>query len=570
MLPKIANLPHDNKIWVVSTYGGMVKSSNGGYLAELLMKEVTDGKVNLITKISRVPVRDLDFIKIGTVWKNKEFIKDVLEKWNEHEYYFDFHKYPPKIVPLIETKIYKSHEYDKLDSLTQEHFKNSNYLSLETVSGTTILIPVLEVLASIVLPDNKEIREKLLIKDINTVLKEYLIEGYSEDSKYIIRPHVVHFDRTLIFLAYLQNNEITKQRISKMLSSMLMTPLNPINNKPLTYKHPLILPFQPSHLTIQGKCTPIDNKTMLMYSVSGIADEADHDVLLKKIVNGEKNKTERKDRKYQYLSVQKEIEELDILHDGSPHYSNAHVAIRTRVKRINTQKSVLIEEERKRQEVVKREYVIGDNKTDLLSSADKNNKKDSEDTTQIKTSEEKEKSKLSVFKKAIIYIEQLKSHKKINDYCYISNEGKESKEEVYCECDLGKMEKKEKTWFRKKEKGGYNIRKFLIIKIEVHETLSRYILEIERIKQGEHYAGILFQTEDLNKELIQTLLQEIGKNKGRCTNKDESKKCLSIPYIFYTHKSGTNYICRILQKMLVDFSCTFKKKDEEEQNKQFG
>jgi len=568
-LPKIANFPHDNKIWIIHSYGGVVQNTRGGYLAELLMNEFVDKKVTIKTKICRVPVRDLDFVKIGTVWKNQTFINDALQTQNDHEYSFDFVQCPPEIIPLSQTKIYSARGYNKLDTVTNEHFKNSNYLSITTTSGTTVLIPVLEVLSSIILPDNKEIREKLLIKDTSTILKEYLEEYYIESPNYIIKPKIEHMDRTLIFLAYMGLNKVAQQRLSKVLSSMLITYLNPQNNTPITYKHPEILPFQPSRLTLQGKCKEIDENIVLMYQVTGVSDEKDYDVLLKKIIYEETNsKNDKQNKKYSYQSIGQLLDESDILEDNNPHFRNGHVQTRSKVKRIGQQRDVLIQEERKERESVEREWFIGDKKTSSISSADKDNKKESEDITQNKIGNDMEKEKqLPIFKQVVSDLLLLQENKQIDRFKYITNQGKEVAEKDFCKCDLSAINRQERTWFRKKVEDTYRNRKFLILKIYIGNT-SIYVLEIEQIKKGEKYAGILFQCNKLDEKSIQELLQQIGKNKGTYViKKKQNNNIKALPigeYKVYFHYKNKNNICFALRKNYGIVSCKKEKIKQEE------
>ena len=561
-LPKIGNLYVDNKIWLVSTYGGVIENSKGGYLAELLMKEIVNKKISMNTTIARVPVRDLDFIQIGTVWKNQVFIKDIVENSEENGYTFDFIKNPPKIIPLCATKIYKAFHYHKLSYTEHEHFKDSLYLSLKTVLGTTVLIPVLEALTSILLPDNKELREKLLIDDMDSILRSYLKESYIDSSKYVINPYITHLDRTLIFLAYLENNLISRQRISKIISSIRRTKVYPKSYTPIPYKHPIVLPFQPSQLTLQGKCKQIDDSTILMYRVTGIVDESDYDVLLKKIIIEETSKGNRKNKKYQYQSVQKILEESDILEDGSPHYQNGHVMTRSKVKRIGRQTNIVVKEEKQEVKAVDRELHIGEDKTGVLSSDDKNSKKGSEKITQIKIGDDREEneSELSFFEQVIKNLRELEHNKKIDSYCYIGEDGKEFEEKIFCSFNTKHLKAKKKTWFHKKIKGvknQYQNRKFLIVKIMINEKRI-YLLEIERIKLKESYSGILFDIDELNAETLKSLFESIGENRGRYIRKNEQeKKSLSVSnYTIYIHYANANYICRALKKQKLLNDCS--------------
>jgi len=562
-LPKMSNLTSKNKMWVVFSYGGVVQSLRGGLLAEVLLKELVDGNIRSNTHIARIPVRDLDFVKIGTVWKNNLYVFDMFENIKEKQFSFNFEKYSPKIVSLRKTQLYKYRHFDRLDTIAHEHFKNSNYLSLQSVLGITVLIPVLEVLTSIILPDNKEIREKLLLKDINTVLKEYVKESYIDNSKYIIKPYITHFERTLLFLAYLYNNNISKQRISKIFASMLVTHYNRFSNTPLPYKHPEILPFQPSSLLIQAKWRHIDRSTIVIDRITGIADETDYDVILKQdIYNEYETKEGNRYKQYFYKSIQQQLEESDMLQDKNPHYKNGHVYTSTKVQRIGKLKRITIDKSIKKREKTAKLCFQGDQKTNILSSAEKSNKNSSKDVTQIKVGDTYDKeieTEIPLFDQIVFYLEQLKKNKRIDTFCYILESGKEVDKKSYCQCNIANIRKvKERTWFRRKYKGKYRNRNFLLIKIIVREK-SIYLLEIERIKQGEHYAGILFESISLDKELIQSLLQEIGKNKGRYRNKTKNSKKKFLPiseYQIYAHYKKTNYICKALEKVFDDLDCT--------------
>jgi len=562
IIPKVANFKIDNKIWLVSAYGGVIENNHGGYLAELLMKEIVNTKISKHAAITRVPVRDLDFVQIGTVWKNQTFVKDIVEELEEYEYTFDFSKYSPEIVPLHNTKIYKVSRYHELNYMEHEHFKDSHYLSIKTLSGTTVLIPVLEVLTSILLPDNKELREKLLIDDMDNILKSYLKESYIDSSKYVINPYIAHLDRTLIFLAYLQNNLITRQRISKIISSMRTTKIYPKSYTPIPYKHPIILPFQPRELTLHGKCKQIDESTILLYRVTGIKDESDYDVLFKKIIIEENCMDDKKNKKHQYQSVQQILEDSDILEDGTSHYQNGHIVTRSKVKRIGRQANIVLKEEKQQAKAVDRMWHIGENKTGVLSSGDKDSKKGSEEITQIKIGDNKGKneSELSFFEQVIKNIRELEHDKKIDSYCYIGEGGKEFKEKTFCSYDIKNSEEKKKTWFRKKIKGSknyYKKRQFLIMKIMIKERII-YLLEIERIKRRESYSGIIFEIENINAKLLKRLLANIGENQGRYTSKRQKEKRLLVVsnYAAYPHSTKVNYICRILKKQIFLNDCT--------------
>jgi len=332
--PKIDAFKNDGKLRMIYLHGGIVQAHNGNVLAEVFCKSIENNKLSDKIYLYRMPAADVDFLKIGRVWKGRTFEKDNFLKLQNQEFKFDFNIYPP------ETILYKNIPWNdesgmkKVFSQNAENIQNSRFTMLTSDSGMIVVIPSLEFLSNAVIPENKNIRRELLEKSLDEILYEYTTHAEEVDGKYKIKLKAKHLEKNITFLAYLKLNETTRKRLSQIRSSIETKEIMP-SGKDNPCKHPIVLPCHPNNMYISGEGMMVSNNIFLMLRIEKVSDMTDHVIVKLERKNNTTRAKKHKSNAVVFKSKEYELDDEHVLVSSSnPHIKNGHVKANSEISRI--------------------------------------------------------------------------------------------------------------------------------------------------------------------------------------------------------------------------------------------
>ena len=228
---KIESFPRDDRIYVITGYGGFIKNYHTSI--DIPLVNVQMGLVendclikNILTCLVGLP--ELSIVRIGTIWKNQVRQESY---WNKYELYeekislsFNLEKMPAKCI------IYKKNSSDKknlqecnIEDLSNNNFSEfdydedyygSTFVKFTTMDGISYIVPSIELLMSTYLPRNKLIRNELILNPMSTVLQNYILDYSCTEDEYYIELDKALEKETMVFLAYMMCNKKSKGNIS--------------------------------------------------------------------------------------------------------------------------------------------------------------------------------------------------------------------------------------------------------------------------------------------------------------------------------------------------------------------
>jgi hypothetical protein len=159
------------------------------------------------------------------------------------------------------SNIYKINFQEK-----EEKFNKTNYTKLISDDGVTVLIPSIELFVSAYTPQHKIIKQRLLQFNLDNAINEFINLDNSkvENQEYHIGLHKKMEDSNIKFLAYSKFNNISRNRISYLSSSLEFNSGDIISGYQVRY--PIVLPYHPLHLSINSDGLWLNEKTFLIHS----------------------------------------------------------------------------------------------------------------------------------------------------------------------------------------------------------------------------------------------------------------------------------------------------------------
>lgn len=555
--PKIAAFPDDNKRRVVWWYGPVVKSTSLSLIPEvkIITKEFI-GELELSQKVSiyRIPITELELVRIGTIWVGQERVDEIYTHLNEYQsskqYSFDFTATPPESISFAhkigEAKwLIPPFRYDLGDfsdqTILKSQFLKSTITKLISKSGTTVLVPALELLTSAIAPEHKLLRSKLLQYPIDYILSEYIHRGYKDDEDaYIVESKSNYFSSNLTLIAYMQLNQVSRSRLSQIWTSM------EDNQSKYPERYPIILPYHANELILKGDGIQIDAKTFLILRINGFSLPAEHSIY--NIVdeygsNSTQPFKNESDRKIPKANNPLDQKNLKITGNKNPHREAGEIYIKTEVDIIGFKPKIEILKKSKNNNEPPISIPAEKQELTTLSSGEQNSMLESKGAGASKQAKIETKEESGNIGRAAHELNALATDPDsgLSCFAYIDNDGSENTQKTYCyatESDFS-VGHKRKWYINNKSSSRNNLeeatkenlryRKFFIAKIILNDNRIGYMLEIEQ-KGTEAFSGILFNINgNLTQKMIKDLLIAISNNEGRYKRRENGKKGKLIP-----------------------------------------
>lgn len=587
---KFKNLPNDDSFYLVLKYGAIVKFENKSQVpnVQIILRKVDLNTGNFIIDtpdiLIYVPIGELDDVRLGSIWKNKNLVRKNWYNYNEFSYEecvkfdFNFIEYPPETISYNQilnalkssiSNIYKVKLADYLQN-KMKLINKTKYVKL--INGDiTILIPAIELYVSTYTPENKIIKHKLLQYDFDKVIDEFIDMDNTkiENSTYFIGLKNRMEISTAKFLAYLKFNSVSRKRVKYLSTSLEFDEGDKDGSYPIRY--PIVLPYHPTsfHITTDGIW--LNKKVFLVFrinevetpsdiKVEGVTKQIKENIQEERVKPAEENNSGDDDtieeNDNQEESRQQVLElSLDIDSNNIP-------GTRTSVERMKTQ--VRIVDDGKfsySHEIIDKEVtnVVEDEESKNENPYSYNrenfkNKEITESIEEIKEASEAEQrdsgdmkvtqivgyasfsniSTKKLFTVVIETLELLRTETFLINYKILDNDFKRKNKFTnsnFYDMKLNSGSKKEDLkdrWYTLKEREKNELktlgfREYLLVEIELNINKYCYLLEIGK-KEKEHYSGLVFIANKFNKILNDTLLkllEKIIKNRGNYIKKDE-------------------------------------------------
>lgn len=578
-IQRVIAFPPDNKIRIVLAYGALLENHNGeSNLAkvEVLLKELTgNNQLHNVPLVIEIEFTEIDIVRIGTMWRGRHRLS---ERWNIYQDYqenlefrFNFALNQPDYIKYIDKNpknndYYFTKEVYDLNEIQSKyglkyHFANAIYTKLTTNTETTVLIHGLEFLTSTYVPQEKNIRGKLLNKSIDSILDEYVEEdSFVEDNMYYM-----HFKESKkfsnnVFLSYAKYNHTTRARLSKLRGSI------EFGNKEYRDRYPVVLPYHPEKMRMIVDGIWLNSETFLVLRIKGCSLPKENALNIKKTkvetidkLATNKVETEDKSRNFnednfseenkneeQNTSQYIDPSEIDIDSSKRPHHRNSSLAIVSEVEILDeddVEVSYVEEVKYNNKYIYQTEYVSKKkeesdtektntskndqkNKVDIVSSGDQSQSDKDKSNTSFEVLSNIEKSEIlvqvenalknmknkkeTIDKNGKVYINKLSY---LNESCLESDTDKRPKFYSF----INPENKTEKSWsIIKNDKEKEDYRRFMLIKIELNNGQFTYLLEIDRRSAYESFSGLIFKysAKTISNNLLKNLVKEIVANKG--------------------------------------------------------
>lgn len=611
------NLPDNDFYYLVLNYCAAVKLKNESLIPniQVILRKVNINNLTFIKDshdiVVYLPIPELDEVRIGSVWKRR---KKVLDRWNffdtleymeDVSFNFDFTIHNPQIVKFNEeidslgdslSNIYKIN-FEKSEEKNIPIFNKTNYTKLISDNGITVLFPSIELFVSAYTPQHKIIKQRLLQFNLDAAIDEFIMDNSKvENQEYHIGLHKKMEDSNIKFLAYSKFNNISRNRISNLYSSLEFNSGDTISGYQVRY--PIVLPYHPIHLFISSDGLWLNEKTFLIQRIYII--NIPSDITVKAIVEGKIHKVEKKFYKPEKKESKPKIienEEENQDHESVINHlleitnitgmdSNKQPRGRKTINRIQTQVNTIDDNKPKIQilnnEETKTELVedsgAEDNKQIDVQNDQETPKKNKENKENVENVDGSDAEKLpsgdnskqikyltshsdietNILLNQIIEILNIfKIEQTIINYKFLDKDFKELdefKKTTFYETLLNNgFDKKnlEDSWYKlkKRENGkleelGY--REYFLIGIKLFDKYC-YLLEIGKKESESSYLGVIFRDSDFNKlsnDKLLKIIKKIVENEGNYSKKDPSitdvKKLkavdLGVKYKTYTHK----------------------------------
>ena len=609
------NLPNNDNYYLVLNYCAAVKLKNESLIPNI---QVILRKVNIINLtvikdspdiVVYLPIPELDEVRIGSVWKRRQKILDrwknfdTLEYMEDVNFNFDFTIHNPGIVKFNEeidslgdslSNIYKIN-FEKSEEKNIPFFNKTNYTKLISDEGITVLIPSIELFVSAYTPQHKIIKQRLLQFNLDDAINEFINLDNSkvENQEYLIGLYKKWEDSNIKFLAYAKFNNISRNRISYLYSSLEFNSGDIISSYQVRY--PIVLPYHPIHLFISSDGLWLNEKTFLIQRIYTISIPSD--ITVKAIIEGTIHKVEKKFYKPEKKESKPKIiesEEQNQNHENGitnllevtnitgmdsnkqPRRRESLYRVQTQVKTIddNKPKIEILNKEEKKIELIEDSGAEDNKQIDVQNDQEtpKINKENIENvdgsdaeklpsgdnSKQIKYLTSHRDIETNILLNQIIEIlNNFKIEQFILDYKFLDKNFKELNElkettfyETFLNSGFNKKDLKDNWYKLKKRENGelkeLGYREYFLIEIKLMDKYC-YLLEIGKKESESSYLGVIFRDSTFNilsnEELIK-ILKKVVKNEGNYSKKDSSitdvKKLkavdLGVKYEKYSHK----------------------------------
>jgi len=550
-IPPIGNFPKDDKLRVVWAYGAVFKNigETGVPEIKIMLKEILpSGELSTTQIFRKISVAQLDIVRYMTIWRGNRRTTSLWKSFNNDyasNILFSLKTNTARSINFIEKQTNLNYGYfppykykmDKIDNKSDYwNFANATFTKTESYNGITVIIPSMELLTSTYVPQEQKLRNRLLQYKLDVVLAEYIKSAKDVHGKYHLELYGSKLEANIAFLAYAKFNNITRQRLSKLLASLEVSSDFP-------ERYPIVLPYHPTEMDVLGDGIWLDKTTFFMFRVNKYSLPMDNEIE-SYTTEFEFEDDKSKEKKRQYIKAPQDLDDTDIPvnNEHNPHSRNASLHILSEVSILNA-KNAKIRHRKESISVLNNVDLKIDveNTEDIIqiSSGDANQTNDSKNTGNIKIDSQEEKSYLQqsdVLKLVISALKHLKDKKiNISDY----------EEEVFVEkiyfvdekCALSEQQmttqfsrvliqsgKEVTLWARKRKQDNHRIkfigyRNYLLIKIVLSDGRYAYLFEIDKKDTENGFSGMIFNlNEKIDSYLLSELLNDVMLHEGVLKN----------------------------------------------------
>ncbi|MDN5079603.1 hypothetical protein O8C89_03600 [Aliarcobacter butzleri] len=555
-IPPIENFPDDEIYRVIWAYGSLQKGTTITTVPEIyvllvnLEYDVSKKKYQLNpykTNIVKISIAQLDIARYMTIWKGKKRVEDNWEDFNEYEKNKKFRldsttsiceSYSKKIDEKKYESFFPKEKY-KLPYLGNiDDFLKFSYVTFTKISNEEydVVIPSMELYTSTYTPHEQQIRNKLIQFSLDDTLNDYVKLAKEESSKYIIELYHSKTTTNISFLAYSSLNNMTRQRLSELRSSLENGKLD---------KYPIILPYHPSSISLQGDGFWIDDKTFFMLRINKYSLPADIEIdnITDEIEVEENNKSNSKNTTISSIKRDLDNYELPVTNNHNPHIRNASLSIISEIELLNDSEHKI--ENKKKTTIIEKtdntSLVQNTGNIQNVSSSEADNANDSENTGKLYIKSENtlhQLKALDLFLNSINlikdnnkYIDDEKNSIKIDELYYLDKDSNLNIDKCFIEFkDILEAKNEKSTFVYMKQIKEHKTeflgnRKCLVLKICLNNASWFYLIEIERKDDNEGFSGLLFKpTKEFDKKELEDLLMDFINKKGIVKNIEYKNK----------------------------------------------
>lgn len=547
-ISSVDDFPKDDILRVVWAYGAVYKYTGMTRVPEfyVMLREIElSGQLSEKRKVFRkISVAQIDIVRYMTIWKGNrrttQFWKSFENNCYAENMEFSLDTNTAISISFKEPNPNNGFTYfppyrykiDNIDN-SQDYWKfaNSTFTKIEASNGVTVIVPSMELLTSTYTPQEQQIRYKLLQKNLDDVLGVYIKTSRTDGSKYEIELYNNKNESNIAFLAYAKFNLISRQRISRLYSSLG-------GSYPNSEKYPVVLPYHPSELALKGDGIWLDKKTFFMFRINDYSLPTDNEIeSYGEDVEFETDESKRETNSNVRVPQNLDNSEIAITNEHNPHSRNASQHIISEVGVLNPNNGS-IKHRREQLRISTNSNVTTDventENIDYLSSAQSDETSDSKNTAGIIV-DEQDKSHLKQSEVLRMMIEALEyirdngvdisddgSGLHIREILFVDEECKLHKTQIATQFSrVLKTAKKETNSFVKKlkrmnhENAFLGYRNYMLLKIIMNNGKHAYLFEIDR-KIGENgFLGLMFSIGyEIYNEMLVDMLYGVMEQKG--------------------------------------------------------
>lgn len=545
-VPPVNIFPQDDKLRVIWAYGAVYKNTGTTRVPEIyvMLKEIDDnGMLSTTHMLRRISVAQIDIVRYMSIWKGNRRTTEFWKSFDGNHVdniLFSLDADTAASISFTEKRIDSNYGYFppyryKIDNIHSPadyyRFANSTFTKIEASDGTTVIIPSMELLTSTYVPQEQQIRYKLIQKGLDDVLDEYIKRSSTDGSKYMVELYESKNESNIAFLAYAKFNFATRQRLKKLRSSIETGSSYP-------ERYPVVFPYHPTNLDLQGDGIWLDQETFFMFRINQYSLPIDSDIeSFTQELEFETDESKKEHKSYTRVPQNLDDNEIPVTNEHNPHSRNASQHIISEVGILNPNNGSV----KHRRDVlnistntdVTIEYENTEN-IEGISSVDSDQASDSKNTAGI-TIDEQDKSHLKqseVLKMVIEALEYMRDNTidisddesglYVVDILFVDEECKLHTAQMATQFSrvLKKAKKETTLWVKKRKIQDHKTiflgyRNYLLIKVMLSDGKHAYLFEIDR-KVGESgFLGMMFRFGgDIYNEVLVDLLYKVMEEQG--------------------------------------------------------
>ena len=544
-IPPVDSFPQDDKLRVVWAYGAVYRNTGTTRVPEIyvMLKEINDyGVLSATQIIKRISVAQLDIVRYMTIWQGNRRTTKFWTSFDDHyvdNIIFSLDTDTATSISFAEKRADFNYGYfppyryklDRIDSKRDYYnFINATFTKIETFDRKTVIVPSMELLTSTYVPQEQQIRYKLIQKDFDDVLDEYIKNSSTDGSKYIVELYENKNESNISFLAYAKFNLVSRQRLKKLRASIE-------TGSSYFERYPVVLPYHPTNLDLQGDGIWLDQETFFMFRINQYSLPIDNEIeSYTQELEFETDESKKENKSYVRTPQNLDDNNIPITNEHNPHGRNASRHIISEVGVLNSNNGSI----KHTRDVLKISVNGGVNidyenteNIENISSSQSDQTSDSKNTARIIV-DEQDKSHLKQSEVLRMVIEALKymidsaidisddeSGLHVVDILFVDEECKLHTEQMTTQFSrvLKKANKETNLWVKKRKIQDHKIiffgfRNYLLIKVILSNGKHAYLFEIDR-KEQESFLGMMFGTgSEIYNELLVDLLYKVMDEQG--------------------------------------------------------